>query len=215
MKNHCPKCQRDYHEALMDCPCCNVRLVDRPLESARVSNVPMPRLVMIEWLDSHHGSGWTTDTIVAKPLLCRSVGFLVAESESAKVLSANITDEENSQHCGDITIPQCCIQRITTLSELPSPNGQSEASSESLACKLECCSDASKVVSCGARSHRLGYLCSRESGHSGQHVACAGLDHAIECWPNNSASESFTHPVVRPPTASELLSLCQSLRLEK
>jgi hypothetical protein len=86
-------------------------------ENERVIESPMqnPPLVLIEWEDSHHRSGWTTDNATASPLLCRSVGWLVAETKQAKVLSANITTEENMQRCGDMTIPQRCIRQVTKL----------------------------------------------------------------------------------------------------
>jgi hypothetical protein len=74
-----------------------------------------PQLVLIEWEDSHHRPGWTTSQPETKPLICKSVGWLVSESKEAKVLSANMTDEEDPQRCGDMTIPQRCIRRVKRL----------------------------------------------------------------------------------------------------
>jgi len=79
-----------------------------------MSRVKFP-LLMIEWEDSHHRPGWTSDTAEAAPLVCRSVGWLVAETKLAKVLAANVTNEEEQQRCGDMTIPQRCIRRIVRL----------------------------------------------------------------------------------------------------
>lgn len=77
-------------------------------------------LVLIEWEDSHHRPGWTAEAPEAKPLLCRSVGWLVSETKTAKVLAANVTDEEEQQRCGDMTIPQRCIRRIKRLPDFNS-----------------------------------------------------------------------------------------------
>jgi len=71
-----------------------------------------PQLVLIEWEDSHHRPGWTTEAASGKPLVCRSVGWLIADTKTAKVLSANITEEDEPQRCGDMTIPQRCILRV-------------------------------------------------------------------------------------------------------
>ena len=72
-------------------------------------------LLLIEWKDSHHRPGWTTDKAEASPLVCRSVGWLVSETKEAKVLSPNVTSEDEMQRCGDMTIPQRCIRRIKRL----------------------------------------------------------------------------------------------------
>lgn len=72
----------------------------------------LPKLVMIEWEDSHHRPGWTIEEPDARPLICHSVGWLVSDTHDVKVLAANITDEEQMQRCGDMTIPQRCIRRI-------------------------------------------------------------------------------------------------------
>jgi hypothetical protein len=50
MKNHCHKCQRDYHEALMDCPLCNIGLVDRSVESKRDAWQPPKSILDFEAL---------------------------------------------------------------------------------------------------------------------------------------------------------------------
>lgn len=73
------------------------------------------KLVLIEWEDSHYRPGWTTDKPEAEPLVCRSVGWLVAETKAAKMLAANVTNEANPQRCGDMTIPQRCIRSVKTL----------------------------------------------------------------------------------------------------
>ena len=66
-------------------------------------------MVAIEWEDSHYRSGWTTEAAETLPLKCLSVGWLVEDGESAKVLSANMTSENRPQRCGDMTIPTAAI----------------------------------------------------------------------------------------------------------
>lgn len=74
-----------------------------------------PHLVLIEWEDSHHRPGWTADAAEPEPLICRSVGWLVGSTKEAKTLAANITQEDNPQRCGDMTIPARSIRKIKRL----------------------------------------------------------------------------------------------------
>ena len=67
------------------------------------------RMVAIEWVDSHYRAGWTTEAAEKLPLKCLSVGWLVEDGESAKVLSAHLTSEDHPQRCGDMTIPTAAI----------------------------------------------------------------------------------------------------------
>jgi hypothetical protein len=80
------------------------------------------KLVLIEWLDSHSGSGWkTVEQLerVAMPLYCRSVGWLVAERKECKVIVPHIGGEKNGDAmligCGDLTIPTDAIIKTTVL----------------------------------------------------------------------------------------------------
>ena len=79
---------------------------------------------MVEWVDSHSGRGWQDlDKLgdVAKPLYCRSVGWLIAETRKCKVIVPHISGEENKdillQGNGDIAIPTRAIIRIKPLKE--------------------------------------------------------------------------------------------------
>ena len=72
-------------------------------------------LVLIEWEDSHHRPGWSSEAPEGKALCCQSVGWIVAQTSEAKVLTSNRTVEDQEQRCGDMTIPQRCIRRITRL----------------------------------------------------------------------------------------------------
>lgn len=68
--------------------------------------------VLVEWEDSHHRAGWTTDAPEAVPLVVHSMGWLVANTKEAVVICANMSQESEPQRCGDMTIPRRCIIRI-------------------------------------------------------------------------------------------------------
>ena len=73
-----------------------------------------PKLVMIEWEDSHTRDGWSSNEPDGKPVTCLSIGWLVKETKHATTLSANITSDPNfrMQRNGDITIPASAIRRV-------------------------------------------------------------------------------------------------------
>lgn len=73
------------------------------------------RLVLIEWLDSHHVPGWHTGEPATKPLLCRSVGWLVHDGTEAKTIAPHITEEETPQRCGEMTIPTAAMLKMEAL----------------------------------------------------------------------------------------------------
>ena len=77
------------------------------------------RLVLVEWLDSHYVPGWHFDDPLTAPKVCRSVGWLVYEGESAITIAANVADE-GEQRSGEWTIPRVAIVRIETIQE-PNP----------------------------------------------------------------------------------------------
>lgn len=72
-------------------------------------------LVLIEWLDSHQVAGWHTEAPATKPLLCRSVGWLVYDGDEGKTLAPHMTDEDTPQRCGEMTIPTGAITKIKVL----------------------------------------------------------------------------------------------------
>ena len=74
-----------------------------------------PRLVMIDWLDSHHHAGWHSGDPNTHPLICHSVGWLVYDGEEAKTIAPHMTDEEPAQRCGEMTIPSVAVVRIRNL----------------------------------------------------------------------------------------------------
>ncbi len=81
----------------------------------------MPELVLIEWLDSHQGRGWQgIEDIPAKPLYCRSVGWLLKETKEVKVIVPHLSGEEGSkeifQGTGELVIPSRAIVRMKKIS---------------------------------------------------------------------------------------------------
>ncbi len=88
---------------------------------------PRRPLVLVEWIDSHSGSGWQPlDEIekAAEPVYCRSVGWLVAQGNGTKVLVAHISGERNGNlrlfGKGEITIPEKAILKLRVLA-VPAP----------------------------------------------------------------------------------------------
>lgn len=80
------------------------------------------KLVLVEWIDSHAGRGWQDIERLegaAEPLYCRSVGWLVAESKTCKVLVPHLSGERHGkaiiQGCGDLAIPATAVLKLTVL----------------------------------------------------------------------------------------------------
>lgn len=75
------------------------------------------RLVLVEWLDSRRGEGWSRlEDLRAdlKAVHCRSVGWIIAKDSSSLTLAGHLGDDPE-QCCGDMTIPAKSILRISTL----------------------------------------------------------------------------------------------------
>lgn len=70
-------------------------------------------LVYVEWVDSFSpaSGGWRDNDDVAgdadKQLVCRSVGWIVAESKKTLVLAAHVSDSE--ERTGQMCIPQVAV----------------------------------------------------------------------------------------------------------
>jgi len=81
------------------------------------------RLVLVEWLDSYGcSSEWQTlEGSEAKPLVCRSVGWLLHDKPDCKVIVPHVSEwnyaNAPQQGCGDMTIPTKSILNIFDLSE--------------------------------------------------------------------------------------------------
>lgn len=86
-------------------------------EDIALLNPPNPHrvLMLIEWEDSHHRSGWVTDQPSLHPLICQSVGWLISETGTATTLALSVTLEDEPQRCGEITIPKRCVRRVKQL----------------------------------------------------------------------------------------------------
>lgn len=80
------------------------------------------KLVMIEWLDSHSGSGWQRLQEIeqnADTVRCRSVGWLLSDSKERKVIVPHISGEMNEDTIpygrGDLSIPSKAIVKMRVL----------------------------------------------------------------------------------------------------
>ena len=75
------------------------------------------KLVMIEWEDSHYKPGWTREVGEGQKTAvhCTSVGWLIHDDSRAKVITAHISDEDDPQRCGDMTIPTRAIIKMRRL----------------------------------------------------------------------------------------------------
>ena len=79
------------------------------------------RLVLIEWLDSYGCSAnWQgLDDPVTEPMRCKSVGWLIHNGPECKVVVPHMSEPGHAispQGCGDMTIPNCAVLKVTNLS---------------------------------------------------------------------------------------------------
>lgn len=79
-----------------------------------------PRLVLVEWEDSHANGEWQEfdGQIEDRAFVCRSVGWLVLDGKRAKVIAPHVNESEpgvEHQGCGIMTIPAAAIISITDL----------------------------------------------------------------------------------------------------
>lgn len=71
------------------------------------------RMVYVEWIDSSHGSGWTSaeDAVRgARYFTCATVGFLLIEDDKHLTLAQTHTDD-NKQVDGLLSIPKVAISK--------------------------------------------------------------------------------------------------------
>jgi hypothetical protein len=61
--------------------------------------------------------GWLDEYSLPEAVRCVSVGFLIAETDTALALAPNLGDigQERAQGCGIIRIPQSAVLRIVDL----------------------------------------------------------------------------------------------------
>ncbi len=84
------------------------------------------QLVCIEWVDSFGcSSTWVEiqEEYNPKPLICKSVGWLLHDGEECKIIVPHLTSNEHDhaiqQGCGDMTIPTSAILKIVPLVNMP------------------------------------------------------------------------------------------------
>lgn len=78
------------------------------------------RLVAVEWEDSQRPLSpwqWLDEFNLPDAVRCVSVGFLIAESQSAIAIAPNLgdIDQTRAQGSGIIRIPQSAVRRIADL----------------------------------------------------------------------------------------------------
>jgi hypothetical protein len=89
----------------------------------KADKTSLPKLVLIEWLDSAQPiPGWRhlDDLPALEVIQCVSVGWLIGENRSVKMLAPNIGDFEsgtNAQGSGFIRIPVASVTRQVELIE--------------------------------------------------------------------------------------------------
>ena len=88
-----------------------------------MKNENLPKLVLIEWVDSAQPvPGWCfiDQAPELKIIKCASVGWLVGEGDGVKMLAPNVgdLDSDEKQASGFIRIPTQAITREVLLSEI-------------------------------------------------------------------------------------------------
>lgn len=74
------------------------------------------RLVYVEWVDSFGCSpSWQKlDVETCEPMVCKSVGWLLHDGPSCKVIVPHLSEGTN-EGCGDMTIPSAAVVRMSDL----------------------------------------------------------------------------------------------------
>lgn len=83
------------------------------------------KLVMVEWYDSHNTGEWETFEDLetrCNVLLCKSIGWLVAEKNNAKLIVSHLNEGKKqgviSHGCGYMVIPDVAIKEMWILEEV-------------------------------------------------------------------------------------------------
>jgi hypothetical protein len=95
------------------------------VKAAKAANRPWRpetpyRLVMVEWEDSQRPLSpwqWVDEYTLPEAVRCISVGFLIAQTDTAVALAPNLgdVDRERAQACGIIRIPASAVLRVADL----------------------------------------------------------------------------------------------------
>ncbi len=80
----------------------------------------MKEVKLIEWYDSYGvSSGWEDiSSFQPNELVIKSIGFVLYEDENIISLTGNYSEETDrtaEQANGIITIPKCCVKKITSV----------------------------------------------------------------------------------------------------
>ena len=76
-----------------------------------------PRLVMVTWIDAYTRGDWRKAGQSVDEAVCRSVGWITAESETCiEVAGTTADDDDGETHTNNtVTIPRGMIKRIQRL----------------------------------------------------------------------------------------------------
>lgn len=95
--------------------------------SATMSNLQplsgsVPRLVLVEWVDSHTEGGWQRldGDLVDRAALCRSAGWMILDGAEVKIVAPHLNEPENGvplQGSGVMHIPARAVLRIVNLTQ--------------------------------------------------------------------------------------------------
>ena len=107
------------------------------MESVRLNGNAQKRcpLVLVEWEDSAQpvpNWAYLADLDEASAVVCASVGWLVHDGETVKVLAPNmghLNEKSSVQVSGVIRIPARCIVNVVLLDEPPVTSASSDPSS--------------------------------------------------------------------------------------
>jgi hypothetical protein len=80
--------------------------------------VTADRIVFVRWIDSNGPSGWHHDPVDNEPSRCRSIGWLLAESDEAITIASHLDGDPIKSRDGEFTIPRCSIVEMIDV-ELP------------------------------------------------------------------------------------------------
>lgn len=87
----------------------------------------IPKLVYVEWHDSHYFPGWHYGEPETEPKVCHSVGYLLFDGPRAVTIACTVTSEAEPQRMGEVTIPREAITAMRRLSVRRRPNGPKRA----------------------------------------------------------------------------------------
>lgn len=76
------------------------------------------RLISVEYYDHSGDAGWIELDTLEKPITCKTVGFLVKETETSLHIMSTLTDEDGGGYGGNNEVLKSCIVSQKTLRKL-------------------------------------------------------------------------------------------------